>query len=51
MNMQRAVHPRSSTNGFGRRRGEREVRTRAENKLQSGKSNVGRLTSAGIPLA
>lgn len=48
--MQRAVHPRSSSNGCGRRRGERDVGTRAENKSQSGKSNASRLTSAGIPL-
>ncbi|XP_062087772.1 polyadenylate-binding protein-interacting protein 3 isoform X2 [Humulus lupulus] len=48
MNMQPAVHSRSSANGFGRRRGERDVGTRLENKSQSGKSNSNnRLTSTG----
>ncbi|XP_015865839.3 polyadenylate-binding protein-interacting protein 4 isoform X1 [Ziziphus jujuba] len=44
MNVQRAV--RSSSNGFGRRRGG-EVGTRAENKSQSGKLNANRLANAG----
>ncbi|XP_062083497.1 polyadenylate-binding protein-interacting protein 3-like [Humulus lupulus] len=48
MNMQPAVHSRSSTNGFGRHRGERDVGTRLENRSQSGKSNSNnRLTSTG----
>ncbi|KAM6585350.1 hypothetical protein CsatB_012352 [Cannabis sativa] len=48
MNMQPAVHSRSSANGFGRRRGERDVGTRPENRSQSGKSNSNnRLTSTG----
>lgn len=47
MNIQQAIHPRSSANGFGRRRGQREVGTRAENKSQSGKSNANRLANTG----
>ncbi|KAL5579527.1 hypothetical protein UlMin_011969 [Ulmus minor] len=48
MSLEPAVHSRSSANGFGRRRGEREMGTRLENKSQSGKSNAGRkLTNAG----
>lgn len=39
MNTQHTVHSRPSANGFGRRRVEREVGTRMENKSQSGKSN------------
>lgn len=37
--MQQAVHSKSSANGFGRRRGEREGGARVENKSQSGKAN------------
>ncbi|KAG6669116.1 hypothetical protein I3843_01G212800 [Carya illinoinensis] len=47
MNMQQAVQHKSSANGFGRRRGDREVGTRLENKLQSGKSNPSRSTNTG----
>ncbi|XVF27020.1 hypothetical protein REPUB_Repub14bG0070500 [Reevesia pubescens] len=43
MNMQQVVLPKSSANGFGRRRGDREVGARLENKVQSGKSNQGRI--------
>ncbi|KAK9923701.1 hypothetical protein M0R45_032106 [Rubus argutus] len=40
MNMQQAVHSKSTANGFGRRRGEREGGgARVENKSQSGKAN------------
>ncbi|XVF74348.1 hypothetical protein PTKIN_Ptkin13bG0103100 [Pterospermum kingtungense] len=46
MNMQQVVLPRSSANGFGRRRGDREVGPRLENKVQSGKSNQGRMQTA-----
>ena len=47
--MQQGVHSRSSANGFGRRRGEKEVGTRPDNKSQSGKSNAGgRLTNTGV---
>ena len=47
MNMQQAVLPKSSANGFGRRRGDREVGARLENKGQSGKSNQGRIQTTG----
>ena len=46
--MQPAVQSRSSANGFGRRRGEREVGTRLENRSQTGKSNSSsRLATTG----
>lgn len=47
MNMQQVVLPRSSANGFGRRRGDREAGPRLENKVQSGKSNQGRMQTTG----
>ncbi|XP_031261830.1 polyadenylate-binding protein-interacting protein 3-like isoform X1 [Pistacia vera] len=47
MNLQQVVPPKSTANGFGRRRGEREGGTRLENKLPSGKSNSARVTSTG----
>ncbi|XVE51889.1 hypothetical protein DITRI_Ditri02bG0077200 [Diplodiscus trichospermus] len=47
MNMQQVVLPKSSANGFGRRRGDREVGARLENKVQSGKSNQGRTQTTG----
>ncbi|XVF25190.1 hypothetical protein REPUB_Repub13aG0192000 [Reevesia pubescens] len=47
MNTQQVALPKSSANGFGRRRGDREVGTRLENKLQSGKSNQGRIQTTG----
>ncbi|KAG4178591.1 hypothetical protein ERO13_A10G052600v2 [Gossypium hirsutum] len=41
---------KSSANGFGRRRGDREVGARLENMVQSGKSNQGRpQTSGALP--
>ncbi|XP_068303670.1 polyadenylate-binding protein-interacting protein 3-like [Pyrus communis] len=45
MNTQQAFHPKSSANGFGRRRGAREGGPRVENKSKSGTANHGRLTS------
>ncbi|CAK9179909.1 unnamed protein product [Ilex paraguariensis] len=48
MNMQQVVQPRPSANGFGRRRGEREIGTRLENKSHLGKVNSNRMTSAGV---
>ncbi|XWS16189.1 hypothetical protein CRYUN_Cryun34aG0063700 [Craigia yunnanensis] len=45
--MQQVVLPKSSANGFGRRRGDREVGARSENKVQSGKSNQGRIQTTG----
>ncbi|KAK6284335.1 hypothetical protein POUND7_003287 [Theobroma cacao] len=47
MNMQQVVLPKSSANGFGRRRVDREVGARLENKGQSGKSNQGRMQTTG----
>ncbi|KAA8540254.1 hypothetical protein F0562_024183 [Nyssa sinensis] len=48
MSLQQVVQPRSSSNGFGRRRVEREIGTRLENKSQSGKTNPSRLTNTGV---
>ncbi|CAN6707422.1 unnamed protein product [Malus baccata var. baccata] len=45
MNTQQAFHPKSSANGFGRRRGEREGAPRVENKSKSGTANHSRLAS------
>ena len=47
MNMQQVAQPRSFANGFTRRRGEREMGSRQDNKLQSGKSNSSRLPNIG----
>lgn len=44
---QPTVNPKSSANGFGRRRGEREGGARVENKSQSGKANHSRSTNTG----
>lgn len=46
MNFQQAVQPRSA-NGFGRRKVEKETGNRADNKLVTGKTNSGRLTTGG----
>ncbi|GKV39575.1 hypothetical protein SLEP1_g47332 [Rubroshorea leprosula] len=47
MNLQEVVLPKSYANGFGSRRGgDRNFKTRLENKLQSGKSNAGRIPNA-----
>lgn len=46
--MQQVVQPRSSANGFGRRKVDRGTGNRQENKLQLGKSNPGRLTNTGV---
>ncbi|XP_038995284.1 polyadenylate-binding protein-interacting protein 3-like [Hibiscus syriacus] len=43
MNIPQALLPKSSTNGFSRRRGDIEGVARLENKVQSGKSNQGRI--------
>uniref|UniRef100_A0A5B7ASG1 Putative polyadenylate-binding protein-interacting protein 4 isoform X1 n=1 Tax=Davidia involucrata TaxID=16924 RepID=A0A5B7ASG1_DAVIN len=48
MNLQQVVQPRSSSNGFGRRRVERDSGARLENKSQSGKTNSNRLTNTGV---
>lgn len=46
MNLQQVVQPRSA-NGFGRRRVEREIGNRSDNKSQTGKTNSSKLTSSG----
>ncbi|XP_039019674.1 polyadenylate-binding protein-interacting protein 3-like [Hibiscus syriacus] len=49
MNIPQALLPKSSANGFPRRRGDREGGARLENKVQSGKPNQGRIqTSAEV---
>lgn len=48
MNLQQAVQPRSSANGFNRRRAEKENSSRMEIKSQPGKFNPDRATSAGV---
>lgn len=50
MNLQQAVQPRSSANGFNRRRAEKENSSRMEIKHQSGKFNPDRAASAGEDL-
>ncbi|KAF9617427.1 hypothetical protein IFM89_036388 [Coptis chinensis] len=47
MSMQQVVQPRPSSNGFGRRKVERDFGTRLDSKLPSGKSNFGGFRSAG----
>ncbi|XP_023761931.1 polyadenylate-binding protein-interacting protein 3 [Lactuca sativa] len=47
MNPQQVAQPRSSANGFARRRGEKETGTRVDNKSQPGKSNFNRMTTSG----
>lgn len=47
MNLQQVPLPKSSSNGFGRRRGgERDKGTIVENKLMSGKPNPGKIPNA-----
>lgn len=47
MSLQQAMQPKSSANGYGRRRAERDAGSRLENKVQSGKSNLNRSNNAG----
>lgn len=47
MSMQPAVQPRSAVNGYGRRRNEKDVTPRLDNKPQTGKANLSRLGSVG----
>ncbi|CAI9286272.1 unnamed protein product [Lactuca saligna] len=47
MNPQQVAQPRSSANGFTRRRGEKETGTRVDNKSQPGKSHFNRVTTSG----
>ncbi|KAK7402246.1 hypothetical protein VNO78_14357 [Psophocarpus tetragonolobus] len=46
MNLQQAGQPKSS-NGYGRRKSEREGATKSENKILSGKLNASRLANTG----
>ncbi|XP_020550751.1 polyadenylate-binding protein-interacting protein 4-like [Sesamum indicum] len=46
MNMQQVVQPRSSSNGYGRRKVERDAATRFDNKFKTGTTNSSR-TSFG----
>ena len=46
MNSQQFGQPRSS-NGFGRRKADREGTTKTDNKVPSGKSNASRSASTG----
>ncbi|KAL6563315.1 Polyadenylate-binding protein-interacting protein 3 [Orobanche hederae] len=46
MNMQQVVQPRSS-NGYGRRKIEKDNATRFDNKFQTGKANFSRASSGG----
>lgn len=48
MNPQQVAQSRSSVNGFTRKRGEKEMGARGENKSQPGKSNFNKMTTAGI---
>lgn len=47
MNLQPVVQPRSSANGFGRRRVERDTGSRSDNKSQAGKPNSNRVSTSG----
>ncbi|KAK4267247.1 hypothetical protein QN277_024052 [Acacia crassicarpa] len=47
MNLQQVGQARSS-NGYGRRKSEREGAAKSENKISSGKSNANRLASTGM---
>ncbi|XP_023760185.1 polyadenylate-binding protein-interacting protein 4 isoform X2 [Lactuca sativa] len=50
MNLQQVAPPRSSANGFNRRRGEKEMGIRFDNKSQSGKSNFNKTITTGLPI-
>lgn len=45
MNMQQVVQPRSPSNGYGRRKAEKDSAARSESKFQTGKANYGRTNS------
>ncbi|CAI9261940.1 unnamed protein product [Lactuca saligna] len=49
MNLQQVAPPRPSTNGFNRRRGEKEIGIRFDNKSQSGKSSFNKTTTTVLP--
>ncbi|XP_068659380.1 polyadenylate-binding protein-interacting protein 3-like [Aristolochia californica] len=48
MSLQPAMQPRTSTNGFGRRRVDREVGSRLDNKSHLGRSSSGSFGNAGV---
>ncbi|XP_077212961.1 polyadenylate-binding protein-interacting protein 4-like isoform X2 [Tasmannia lanceolata] len=48
MSQQQVVQSRASVNGFGRRRFDREMGTRLDSKLHSGKSSSGSFSNAGL---
>jgi len=48
MSLQEAIQPRSSANGYGRRKVEKESMNRTGHKSQSGKTNLSGQTSAGV---
>lgn len=45
MNMQQVVQPRSPSNGYGRRKAEKDSVARSDSKFQMGKGNYGRTNS------
>lgn len=47
MNLQQNVQPRSSINGYGRRRVDREIGPKPDNKMHAGKSAPGNVSHAG----
>lgn len=48
MNPQQIAQSRSSANGFSRRKNEKEIGNRVEIKPQPGKSNINKMTTAGL---
>ncbi|KAL3528598.1 hypothetical protein ACH5RR_007920 [Cinchona calisaya] len=48
MSLQQVVQPRSASNGFSRRRAEKDSGPRLEGKLQTGKVNLSRSSSIGV---
>ncbi|XP_008797716.1 polyadenylate-binding protein-interacting protein 4-like [Phoenix dactylifera] len=48
MNVQQAVAPRSSANGFGRRRVDRETGARMDNRTHSGKPSSANFSNSGL---
>ena len=47
MNLQQSVQPRSSVNGFGRRRVDREIGAKSESKMHTGKSASSNFDNTG----
>jgi hypothetical protein len=46
MNLQQVGQPKSS-NGYGRRKSDKDGASKSDNKIAPGKSNAGRLASTG----